>query len=387
MPKHAKEKIILKLILLSLAGLIFVQSSKAAVSTQTSYQMKVLVLKFFPLTSDGQNIDIWVTGDVGDSYSVIRQKTVDITNNLLSKISTASKYRGYTFTNAIPSLTYQIVDTREYTQAVPIKPRINRPRYPDYYQVLQNNNICSYVSAGVSEVWLWAYHGPLPSLDIDETKMSSPFGDISNSFRYDDLPHCGRTYRVYTFNYGRGTGEAFHTWGHQIEAELTAVDSYLFRTLFQGTNYPQTVGTLGRCGSVHNPPNARFEYDWSNQTAWNSDCLAWNPWPPGIISAVSCSLWGCSFVNDTNNPQLNYLVWYWQNLPGRGNPVLYNGKPLRNFWDIHGDFDRVLQTERKLTLIDLKELLNNYLGPGSYLDYRIDSKVNLIDAAEIMKQM
>lgn len=56
-------------------------SSQPAAST-AEYTMNVLVLKYFPLTADGRNINIHVTGDVGDPYSTIRQRTVDVTNNL-----------------------------------------------------------------------------------------------------------------------------------------------------------------------------------------------------------------------------------------------------------------------------------------------------------------
>src|SRR3990167_3328575 len=42
--------------------------------TDTSYDLGVLVVKYFPLTSDGLSIDLSVTGDVGGSYDLIRQK-------------------------------------------------------------------------------------------------------------------------------------------------------------------------------------------------------------------------------------------------------------------------------------------------------------------------
>ena len=69
-----------------------------------------------------------------------------------------------------------------------------------------------------------------------------------------------------------------------MEAELDAVNSSLFRTSFQGPNYPQTLNVTGRCGSVHNPPNARFEYDRNNSSANKSDCLNWNPDQLGQLS-------------------------------------------------------------------------------------------------------
>lgn len=318
------------------------------------YTVNVLVLKYFPLSANGQNININVTGDVGDSYATIRQRTTDITNNLKTSIEKGTKYLGYKNPNAPSSISPNIIDTKEYTQAVPIKATHGIATTPDYSQVLTSNNICDYVNnKGVKEVWLWAYQGPnkadgYPSLAISESKMSGPYGDISNSYRYDDMPKCSHTYVVYTFNYGRGTAEAFHSWGHQIEAELTAVDSNMFRGTFEGPDHPQAQHVNGKCGSVHNPPNARYEYDYANPTPQASNCLDWQADGSGQLTNISCQAWGCQNISDTNNPQLNWLVWFWQNLPGQDNPKKYQGKQLRNWWEVHADFDNVLAKSRYL---------------------------------------
>lgn len=330
-------------------------SAKATVPTDTSYNMNVLILKYFPLTADGQNIDIAVTGDVGDPYTTIKQRTVDVTNNLASALSKASKYLGYKDPVAQASLIYQIIDSKEYTQAVPML--TDGTRRPDYNRIMTSHNICDYVdNKGVREVWLWAYQGPTfpgssyPYLSISESKMAGPYGDISNSDRSNNMPVCHNTYRVYTFNYGRGTSEAMESWGHQFETEISTVDNNLFRNIWQGPNYPQTLGVNGRCGSVHNPPNARYEYDRSNPNPQNSDCLDWNADSLGTLSAISCGNWGCGDISDSNNSPLNYMIWNWQNLPGRGNTKTYQGQLLRNFWDIHGNFDVVMGSDKTLVL-------------------------------------
>lgn len=322
----------------------------------TSYDINVLLIKYFPLTQDGRNIDISVTGDVGESYSVIRQRTIDVTNTLKTSLENATKYLGYKDSTAQPSLLYHIIDTREYIQAVPTK-STPIPRYPDYNGIMTSHNICNYVdNLSIKEVWLWAYQGPnksdgYPYLSIAESKMSGPHGDISNSYRYNDMPVCRNTYRVYTFNYGRWTAEAIESWGHQTEVEMDAVDITLFRNLWQGPNYPPTLDVKGRCGSVHNPPNARSEYDRINQTPWQSDCLDWNADSLGTLSGISCQNWGCQNDNPlVDNANLNYQIWNWQNLPGRKNLKIYQDKKLRNWWDVHGDFDNVMSNNRSLTL-------------------------------------
>jgi hypothetical protein len=336
-----------------------------------SYDINVLVIKYFPLTADKKNIDINVTGEVGDKYDVIKRKTIDITNSLVSALGKASTYLGYKDSSAELALRYHINDTIEHEERVPFSPNppLNRPTYPDYYGIMQSHNICNYVDTkNVTEVWLFAYQGhPVTKLGIDESKMSGPFGDISNSFRYNDMPPCKKTYVVYTFNYARGTAEAIENWGHQIEAELSNIDYDLFRSRFQGPLHPQNLTenpgiTYGRCGSAHSPPNAEHEYDRWNPSPWLSDCLDWNPDSLGILSLISCQNWGCDFPTcnvylydfyckevDANNPVVNYSIWLWQNLPGINNTKTYQGQPLRSWWDIYGDFDNVMANSRRLT--------------------------------------
>lgn len=325
-------------------------------TTDTSYDMGVLVLKYFPVTADNK-IDITITGDVGEPYDTIHQRTIDVTTNLLSFIPKATSYLGYKNSSAKSAITPKIIDTKEYKQVVPIKGKTGRPTYPDYNKIMTDNSICDYVdNKGVSYVFLWAYQGPnkpdtgQPYLGIDESKMSGPNGDISNSERLGDMPKCTKTYRVFTFNYGRGTAEAIESWSHQIEAEISEIDTDLFRNKWQGSNYPQTLNVNGRCGSAHNPPNARSEYDRGNPAPQKSDCLEWNPGGIGTLSDISCLNWGCSEVSDSNNPSLNYMVWNWQNLPGRGNTKTYQGKKLRNLWDIHGNFDKIMSSDKTIFL-------------------------------------
>jgi len=318
-------------------------------TTDTSYDMGVLVLKYFPVTDDGL-IDIEVTGDVGDPYSIIRKRVDDVTEELRRSLEKASTYLGYKDPNAKPALRYTIVDTKEYLEVVPTITNEGKPTYyPNYRSILTRENICDYVqNKNVKEVWLWEHQGPKqpdtsdihgPYIDVPESKMSGPNGDISNSYRSNDLPDCGRTYRLYNFNYGRLTPEAMESWGHQIEAE------------FMGPAHPQASNEIGRCGSVHNPPNARNEYDRNNPTPQKSDCLDWDPDGLGKLSNISCEQWGCGEDDPIhNNAHLNYQIWMFQNFPGRGNTKTYQGKQLRNWWDVHGDFDNVMRSRKRLTI-------------------------------------
>jgi len=161
----------------------------ASLTPGAAYAMGVLVLKYFPLSADGQNIDVGVTGDVGDPLAAVQSRVDGITANLVEDLARGSTYRGYSDAAARSSLQYSVIDTKEFHAAVPSIPSTLNPSYPrraDYGSILRNVPICDYVDRqGVDEVWIWAYQGP-HQLDISESKMSGPYGDVSNSYRLND---------------------------------------------------------------------------------------------------------------------------------------------------------------------------------------------------------
>jgi hypothetical protein len=65
-------------------------------------QIPIVIVKYFPL--DGNNIDIKVTGDWGDSLSATREKTERITQRTIAALEEGSRYHGYKDKNAKPSL-------------------------------------------------------------------------------------------------------------------------------------------------------------------------------------------------------------------------------------------------------------------------------------------
>ncbi len=334
-------------------------ASATSPSTDTGYDLGVLVLKYFPTTSDGR-IDTAYTGDVGQSYSLISQRVETITNSLMNFLPKATSY----LNSEAPSLNYHIAANIEHRSPVPFNPS---NRAPLYDQIMSEHNICNLVDGpdGVREVWLFAYQGgvypgsnpPAPYLSISESLMSGPNGTVQNG-GYTPMPICSHTYRVYTFNYYWGADQAIHSWSHQMESELGAVDYGLFWNLWVGGAAAEpgnTPGSFARCGWTHKPPNARGDYDYENPAPQNSDCPNWQPLG-GTYTKVSCADWSCVGKAGVDpyyeTPALDYYVWMWQHLPGRNNDKVFNNQKLRNWWDVHGDWDNIMSPNglKSLTL-------------------------------------
>lgn len=326
------------------------------------YTKNALVIKYFPLTADKKYLNSAITGDVSASYSEIRQKTNTLTSNLITSINRSTTYQGYKQSAATPSIDVKIYKTFEHNKAFPYINNKFYPKHPiyktpepryemDYQKILTEHAICTHVTKNnISQVFIWAYSGYGSStgeIRAWESNMSGPYGNISNSYQENNMPNCGKTYVVYVFNYGRGTAEALHSWGHQIEREMTAVNPGLFMA-FRG---PEAAGLgktgIARCGSVHHPPNSTKDYDYANVKAYSSDCLSGSLDSTGKTSLISCKVWGCEDISDTNNPHLNYQIWLWQNLPGYDNISRFQGKPVSNMWLTHADFDAAMSAKAK----------------------------------------
>lgn len=300
-----------------------------------AFTIPVLVVSYFPVR--GERIDAAVTGDVHAPLDAIRQHTQRTTAEVVRALETGSTYHGYRDRAANPCLRYEIVDSLEFREALPTwrKPGHRAPM-TDYNAIMKRIDIRDWVmERGVQEVWLWGYHGGV--IDLWESNMAGPFGDISNSDRDPaDLPVPERTYTVYHYNYQRGTSEAVEDHMHQIEAVLRQVNKRLFWDTF--------VGRPGawRCGWAHCPPNAAHDYDWANRrTVW-SDIEDWQPDRVGRRQRINCTRWNCD--------SLTWFIYWMQNLPGADNGLTYRGRPLTNWWAFIGDFDAAMRARLDLVV-------------------------------------
>ncbi len=312
--------------------------------------IRVVEIRYFPV--EGEKIDIGQTGDWGESLDFTRTRVDSISAVLRASLSEGSRYHGYRSAEAIPSLLYESVETYEYLEALPTfgKPDRDKPM-TDYDAIMKRIGAREWVeSQGVQEFWIWGYHGGV--LDLWESNMSGPHGDISNSDRItSDLPVFGSTYTVYHYNYQRGVAEAMENHMHQLEAVLNHFDGrdatayrdwpeLLFWGKFVGSDSTHTLASPIRAGWSHFPPNATTDYDWANSDSVLTDIEDWTPYGTGKSEWMNCERWKCD--------HLDWFVYWTQNIPGRLNDLSYRGRPLRNWWRFISDVDSAFEEDWRL---------------------------------------
>ncbi|MFN8470493.1 MAG: hypothetical protein U0X20_33370 [Caldilineaceae bacterium] len=308
-------------------------SPVTAAAQHVPYEVPVLVVRYFPVR--GEQIDLGVTGDVSGSLQSLRQHTDRTTQQVLEALQRGSRYHGYKDPAAPPSLRYTVAGNIEYLEPLPTwrKPG-HRVPMTDYNAIMARVDARTWVEEhGVKEIWVWGYHGGV--VDLWESNMAGPWGDISNSDRDPyDLPVFSKTYTVYHYNYQRGPSEAVEDHMHQIEAVLRHTDPDLFWNKFVGK--PRE----GRCGWAHFPPNGERDYDWRNPKMIWTDIEDWRPDGGGQKIQINSDRW--------NRDSLQWFVYWMQNVPGLNNGLTYRGRPLTNWWRLIGDFDGAMRERVKL---------------------------------------
>lgn len=301
-------------------------------------------------------------------------------------IEEGSKYRGFDNPNASKNINVQVV---KYFNFYELKTKIYSSRpdvpQPDYQDIFKKINLEALVNnLGVKEVWF-----SMPPLSVEypsiqqglisrdlllnmpESNMSSPSGDISNSERdQNDLPVYKNTYVVYGVNIDRGPSEAVHNRGHQIESQLRFIEkdknypNELFWNKFVGV---RTSGRpMGRAGMTHFPPNTSVDYDYANTTLIDSDIRDWKP-EGGNLTKVNVETWLKKTYNfpqnifwaDNNVDKLRddsgykWFIYWFQAFPSLNNNIGYkltNGTNTRlsNWWDLFYNWDNAVKNKKTL---------------------------------------
>lgn len=322
-----------------------------AVPSAEPYQIPVLNLSYIPIKNS--QVDISFTGDwQNPDVNALRANINNLTQQLISALNQGSIYHGYKDTSAVPSLNYTIFKDEEFLEPVPTLSLSNSPA--DHKKILTELNICDYVeNKGIKEVWIWMYH--TNKVYPVESYLTGPLYSFGNGFM--DLPKCAKSYTVFDFNYGRAVAMALENHTHQIERVFNYIDGrdaaphekwkdLLFWGKFVGSDFSHKIIAPG-CGWTHYPPNGESDYDWNNQKEVLSDCEDWKPDGTGQKKMISCHTWGGS--NCKSDEGYSFKIWWMQNIPGKNNNLIYNGKKLKNWWNFIGDFDQAMQIGKNLT--------------------------------------
>jgi len=333
------------------------ESINSTCSLPPTHEMPIVSMRFIP--DDDQDGQVDPGTDLREmQVGALRQQIERLEQDTSKWMTESSRYKGFRNAEAKPYLGYRVVKSYDYTKSPPLGRAIRNGRRPDYVQILEDIDVCHWVEVqGVKEFWIWTHHasGLVPA----ESNLWSSYGDVSNSERTDDLPHCSSFYAVYNYNFTRGVAEALHNHGHHFEALLRYNDNDLFWTRFVGSA-PSQHNLLGdpvrRCGWTHYAPNAQTDYETYDLRLTPTDCEDWQPDIIGPAKNANCTLWQGYFYGAPAAGQppcrqdggLAFYVWWMQNLPGQYNTLYHQGEKLRNWWDFIYDMENVFASQRFL---------------------------------------
>ncbi|MPR31872.1 InlB B-repeat-containing protein [Salmonirosea aquatica] len=359
-----------------------------------SVVIPVVVINFLP-TMDGSKLDM---SRAPDDYWILRHSTLaEAKQRIMGElrltkfgIEEGTRFRQFTSHERISP--YAGIEVVRYFDVYELELRhwTSTQKTIDYHSLFDKLGMEDLVNNhGVKEVWFTIfnkdaypsvvnspYNDPDTYYGMPESNMSSPLtGDISNSYRLpNDLPIYKNTYVVYGNSGHRGFDTNLHNRGHQIEAQLSymerrtdqpAPNAELFYNKFVGLNPGMGNKPLHRAGMTHFPPNTSIDYDYDNSKFEESDIHTWQPYGGDFIM-VNNSNWknavypfdlkntfyqnGVRVINDyTHDAHSKWLMYWWQAIPGEGNPISFDGRPLTNWWDVFYNWDEAIRTNRGLT--------------------------------------
>lgn len=318
----------------------------------TPNRMPILQLAYYPpAPGNSDYLDPVETGLSNRMISDIQNHVRTLTNNFVANLNDSTRYHGYSNPTAPKFLEYYVFYQQDFFYAMPRGYKLPwGPYRPDYGQIMRDIDICTYIDTyGVKEVWIYGYHSNV--IEPDESKMSSRYGDISNAWPKDEyipeeyrLPRCTNSYVMYNFNYGREEIN-LHNQMHQVENVIGYVDYTLFWNDFSERVYHDTQHSYrSSCGNTHYTPNwvtPEDDYNYGLTNYRENNCETWHPDDSQTTYVnTNCTQWGCT--------EIGFDRWFLQNMPGYNNGIEYNGKKMRNWWEVIYDFNQFIDSGRTL---------------------------------------
>lgn len=292
--------------------------------------------------------------EMSDPLSEVKTKADEITNVLRTSVVNGSRYHGYKNPGAIPSLNFTFYNQKDYYEPIPKRTTGFFRQFADQFAYLGRENICDLVdNRGVKEVWTVMYHSPtmvpkesnhVMGRNINSYWNYSNHGEASNdTYKENDLPICENSYTVYEFNISTGADNAVHNYLHQIENIMQYVSYDMFWNKFGGKKFHDEPGNW-ICGNSHFPPQVpHSDYYYHSPATVNTSCENWKPDGTGTAGLISCQNWSC----DQRDAAEKFYIWWMQNLPGKDNGLVYQGRLMLNWWDYMGDFDNTVRFAEK----------------------------------------
>ena len=354
----------------------------------------VVVVNYYP-TLNGIDIDTKRAPGSGSLSPItiqsLKNRTIDYITLTKYGLEEGSKYRGYNNSTQLSNVSFKIVkfvnvyEIKRGMEGVPLataglQDKLTPVFQPDYFDIFTKINLQNLVNDnGVKEVWFSLR--PLSSeypvvkdtltngltaanfINLPESNMSSPTGDVSNSYKIsNDLPVYDKTYVVYGYNIETSPANNIHNRGHQIEAQLQSVDNGIFgenTATFLNKFVGITIGKnnnkpIGRAGMTHFPPNTSTDYDYDNKSLVESDIEDWKPLG-GSKKLINSDRWIglqlskypslISTIDDYNkDPQYKWLIFWMQSIPGYNNGIT----GVNDWWDLFYNWDNAVKNKSKL---------------------------------------
>lgn len=311
----------LTLLVISIPISVFLTQSKQEVRKDASYpiestsgitpQIKTMVIQYIP---PGGVTTLYPSTPIPDPTSFMK-------NTMIPTMNRATQFHGYSDSSAPNAINFTLADEDIFTINSPPPTRSdnplgappkadNQPGYLDMAAIFRNQNICSFAKQKDIRVILlvMADYGPYAPKGF-ESYITGNKGIPTNGPILRGSDYCDdKTIYIVAPVYTRGLAEALESYGHHLEGVFRHFKPQEYTSWSDEQAfgyYPPQRGDS--CGTDHNPPNARHEYDRSNTLDFQSDCRDWRIDGTGVKETLNCNAWDCSGAG--------WIAWWMQNMP------------------------------------------------------------------------